>query len=92
MLIRWTKPAVDDLTHICDYTVEHFGAAQARRAAMTICESGESLRAFPNKGRLGRKPNTRELGIPRLPFAAVYRLRAGAIEIDRILHGAQEWP
>lgn len=92
MLVRGTKPVVDDLTHICDYTLKQFGAVQARRAAVVICESVESLRAFPNKGRPGRKPNTGELGIPRLPFVAVYRLREGGIEIDRILHGAQEWP
>jgi toxin ParE1/3/4 len=92
MLVRWTKPAVDDLTGICDYTAEYFGAVQARRAAIAICESVESLGAFPNKGRLGRKPNTRELGIPRPPFVVVYRVREGAIEITRILHGAQDWP
>src|SRR5277367_6812995 len=61
MLIRWTKPAVDDLTHICDYTEEHFGSAQARRAAIAIYDSVESLRALPSKGRPGRRPNTRWL-------------------------------
>ena len=33
MLVRWTKPAADDLTLISDYTQEHFGGAQASRAA-----------------------------------------------------------
>ena len=36
MLVRWTKPAADDLSHICDYTEERFGAAQALRAALAI--------------------------------------------------------
>ena len=36
MLVRWTKPAADDLSHICDYTEERFGAAQARRVALAI--------------------------------------------------------
>jgi plasmid stabilization system protein ParE len=36
MLVRWTRPAADDLSHICDYTAERFGAAQARRVADAI--------------------------------------------------------
>lgn len=34
MLVRWTKPATDGLRHICDYTEERFGSAQARRTAL----------------------------------------------------------
>jgi toxin ParE1/3/4 len=92
MLVRWTQPAVEDFTHICDYTGEHFGPDQARRTALMIYESVESLRAFPHKGRHGRKPNTRELDVQKLPFVAIYRLREGVIEVTRILHGAQKWP
>jgi toxin ParE1/3/4 len=92
MLIRWTKPAVDDLTHICDYTEEHFGSEQARRAALRIYDRVESLRTHPNIGRPGRKPKTRELNIPTFPFVVIYRVRDGAIEISRILPGAQKWP
>ena len=43
MLVRWTQPAADDLLHICDYTAERFGAAQARRVADAIYESAASL-------------------------------------------------
>ena len=39
MLVRWTQPAADDLLHICDYTAERFGAAQARRVADAIYET-----------------------------------------------------
>ena len=38
MLVRWTQPAADDLLHICDYTAERFGAAQARLVADAIYE------------------------------------------------------
>src|ERR1700680_4013133 len=48
MLVRWTQPAADDLLHICDYTAERFGAAQARRVADAIYESAASLREMPN--------------------------------------------
>ena len=43
MLVRWTKPAADDLSHICDYTEERFGPLQAHRAAETIYSAADSL-------------------------------------------------
>lgn len=92
MPVRWTKLAVDDFTHICDYTAEHFGPAQGRRTALAIYDSLEALGPFPYKGRPGRKPDTRELDIPKSPFVAIYRVREGVIEIARILHSGQKWP
>jgi len=38
MRIRWTEPAVNDLTRICDYTQEHDGALAARRLAPRLYE------------------------------------------------------
>ena len=61
----------------------------ARRAALTIYQSVGSLAQFPHRGRPGRKVNTRALVFPGLPFLAVYRMREGVIEINRILHGAR---
>ena len=74
MLVRWTQPAADDLLHICDYTAERFGTAQARRVADAIYESAASLHEMPNRGRPGRKPNTREMIISGLPFVIIYRV------------------
>ncbi|MCC6394871.1 MAG: type II toxin-antitoxin system RelE/ParE family toxin [Bryobacterales bacterium] len=59
MLVRWTTPAADDLTHICDYTQEHFGVAQARRTALAIHDAAGSLVGMPHRGRIGRKPTRR---------------------------------
>ena len=92
MFVRWTKPAANDLTHISGYTQEHFGAAQARRTALAIYDAADSLTTLPDRGRPGRKPNTRELAISGLPFVIIYRVRGDAIEITRVLHGAQKWP
>ncbi len=93
MLVRWTQPAADDLLHICDYTAERFGTAQARRVADAIYESAASLHEMPNRGRPGRKPNTREMIISGgLPFVIIYRVGQEAVEIARILHTSQQWP
>lgn len=92
MIVRWTKPAADDLAHICDYTENRFGAAQARRAALAIYETADNLKAMPNRGRPGGKPNTREITVVGLPFVIIYRVGKEAAEIVRILHGSQQWP
>ncbi|HMD86946.1 MAG TPA: type II toxin-antitoxin system RelE/ParE family toxin [Terriglobia bacterium] len=75
MRIRWTEPAARDLTHICDYIEGHDAPATARRVALTIHRSVDSLAQFPYRGRPGRSLNTRELVFPDLPLLAVYRVR-----------------
>lgn len=92
MIVRWTRPAADDLTHICDYTAELFGAAQARRAAMSIYAAVGALKEMPLRGRAGRKPGTRELTVGGLPFVIIYRAEKEAVEVVRILHGSRQWP
>jgi plasmid stabilization system protein ParE len=60
MRIRWTDPAVRDLTNICDYIHDHDAPAAARRVALIIYQAVASLSEFPNRGRSGRRPNTRK--------------------------------
>jgi len=43
-------------------------------------------------GRTGRLRSTRELVITALPYIVVYRVRRVAIQVARVLHGAQMWP
>jgi toxin ParE1/3/4 len=92
MRLRWTQPAARDLTNICDYIEGHDTPATARRVALLIYRSVNSLQKFPHRGRAGRKPGTRELVVTNLPYIVIYRVREGVVEIARILHGAQDWP
>lgn len=91
MRLRWTAPAARDLTQICDYLEEHDSRSTARRVALSIYDRVSALAEFPEQGRPGRKWGTRELIFSGLPYLAVYRLRGDAVEILRILHGAQDW-
>ena len=91
MHIRWTDPAVHDFTHICDYIEKHSTEATARRVALSIHHQLGVLAQFPECGRTGRKPDTRELVLSGLPYVAVYRIHRDAVEVLRILHGAQDW-
>ncbi len=92
MRIRWTDSALRDFTQICDYINQHSSGAIARRVALSIPAETDLLADFPEHGRTGRKPDTRELVFSNLPYIAIYRIREYAIEVLRILHGAQIWP
>jgi len=92
MRIRWTDAAVRDLTRICDYIERHRAAETARRVAASIHRQIDLLEKFPEHGRTGRKLGTRELVFSGLPYIAIYRIHGEAIQILRILHGAQRWP
>lgn len=92
MRLRWTQPAARDLTQICDYIQERTSGATARRVALVIFQQLSVLGQFPEAGRAGRKPGTRELVVARLPYVAIYRLQAETVEVLRILHAAQKWP
>ena len=92
MRIRWTESAVRDFTTICDYIREHGSGETVRRVALSIHQRIDVLAKFPEFGRTGRHPDTRELVFAGLPYIAIYRLNEDNIEILRILHGAQDWP
>ena len=92
MRIRWSDSAIHDFTSICDYINEHSTGAIARRVALSIHEAIYTLQQFPESGRTGRNPETRELVFTGLPYVAVYRVQDDVVEILRILHGAQIWP
>jgi toxin ParE1/3/4 len=47
---------------------------------------------MPNRGRVGRKPGTREITVVGLPFLLIYRVGKKSVKIVRILHRAQQWP
>jgi toxin ParE1/3/4 len=91
MEIRWSPEAAFDFTAIVQY-IRQDNSSAALRVARSIYDAVAQLNTFPNRGRPGRVNGTRELPLPRLPFVVVYRVRENAVEIVRLLHGAQRWP
>jgi len=57
----------DDLAHIVDY-IRKDNPAAARRAAQTIYTGIAQLRKSPNRGRISRAENTRELVFSHWPY------------------------
>lgn len=90
MRIRWTVPAADDLENIKIYLQQHYPHF-AEPTVRTIYQRIHSLKISPNRGRAGHRDGTRELPLTPLPYVVVYSVKAEAIEILHIHHGAQEW-
>jgi addiction module RelE/StbE family toxin len=91
MQVRWTMPAADDLRRIARY-IRRDRPLAARNVAKTIFDAGNGLEIFPERGRKGRIPGTRELVFPGWPYILVYQVEEQTVEILRIYHGAQDWP
>ena len=80
--------AIEALT---DWTAMARGAF-ATNTIREIYDTVVSLRTLPQRGRIGREEGTRELVVARLPYIVVYRIKANAVEILHIYHGAQDRP
>jgi toxin ParE1/3/4 len=91
MTVRWSPEAAADFEAIVEY-IRKQNPSAAERVARAIYDGVASLASFPKQGRPGRIRGTRELVFSPLPFIAVYRLKAEAVEIARVLHGSQRWP
>jgi len=72
MRIRWTAPAAEDLYRIIRY-IRRDNPGAARDMAKAIYDGCHSLTRFPNRGRPGVEPGTREVvfaPLHTLPFIA----------------------
>lgn len=87
--VRWTEPAVADLTAIRAYIATE-NPAGATRIARALIEAGESLQGLARRGRPGRASGTRELVITGLPWIVVYQVGEAEVTILRVLHGARK--
>jgi plasmid stabilization system protein ParE len=89
--VVWAPTAVGHLTALRAYIArESPGAAQ--QIASLLLAAAEHLAEFPETGRHGRLPGTREWVVPRTPYVIPYRLQGGRLEILGVFHGRQRWP
>ena len=89
--VLWTSYAADDLAAIVERIREDNPAA-AQRVAKTIYTAVAELPQFPNRGRKGLSPDTRELIFPPWPYIAVYEVVDTHLNVLRIRHASQDWP
>lgn len=89
MKVRWLAAAVDDLDHVHTFTSQE-DPASAEGEVQRVLGAVGSLRTRAATGRPGRVAGTRELRAE--PYIVVYRVKAGAVQVLRVLHAACNWP
>lgn len=90
MKLVWYRLAQDDLLRVSAYIKEDNPKA-AEKVTERLVRAVEHLKKFPNAGRRGRVPLTREIVIPEYPYIIRYRVKDEAVQILRVFHGAREW-
>jgi toxin ParE1/3/4 len=91
MIVVWLPRALRRVEQAVRY-IEHDKPVAAEEIARRIFECAQRLARFPEMGRAGRLPDTRELVVPNTPFILVYRVREDRVEILTLLHGSRRWP
>jgi addiction module RelE/StbE family toxin len=89
MQVVWRARALADIARIVDHVAEDNPRAAARIGRELVI-AGDSLIDFPRRGRLGRRPGTRELVVVR-PYILVYRIaEPDTVIVLRNWHGARD--
>lgn len=91
MIIEWLPAAERDFAMIVDFIAEDNPQAAIEQGDEIETQIA-GLREYRQRGRIGRVKGTRELVIVRTPYVVPYRIKAGRVQILRILHGSRQWP
>lgn len=90
MKVVWSELAEEDLDTIVEYI-----AKDKLQAALDmddlLRDSADGLALFPEKGKPGRVPGTREF-VAHKNYILVYLMDSDTIQIVTVLHSAQQWP
>jgi len=89
--LQWRPRALADLEHV-RASIAREQPAAAERIAGHVLASAELLTDYPQLGRAGRVPDTRELAIAGTPYLLIYRYQGQIVTVIRVLHGAHDWP
>ncbi len=91
--VKLSRAAAADLEAIDDYTIEHFGVAQAKKTLAAFEAALVALADRPRAGRLDEdhSPSGRPLRfrVVKSSFVIVYEPWEEGIRVARVLHGAR---
>lgn len=90
MKVRWTRAALADRDAIWTYVVVRDPLA-AVRLDQLFSDAAERLADFPEAGRPGVAPGTREL-IPHETYRLVYSVEESVVWVLALAHAARQWP
>lgn len=88
MKVVWGQRAQADVHEAFEYVaLDKRGAAE--RVVARLTEAGNGLAQMPRRGRVGKKPGTREFVVPGLPYVLIYEISGEVVRIHRVMHGAR---
>ena len=89
MRLVFAEPAARDLDDIIDYiALDNQDAAE--KVYRAVAATAARLIDFPEIGRSGRLPGTREFAVPSLPYLIVYEVGSEVVTILAVFHGARD--
>ena len=91
MQVKWLRNAAKNLNSATEYIADD-NPKVAREFFIHTIESVNKLVQYPELGRAGRVPGTRELVIFEYPYIVPYRIKDGNVEILRVFHTSRMWP
>jgi len=89
--LRWLQFGSVSLRRHVEF-IAHENPAAAAGVRRRIRSAVLRLLDFPESGRMGQVPGTRELVVANLPYIVVYRVTGDVVEILRVFHTASDWP
>ena len=90
MKVRFTRPALDDLSRIHAYISKDNPAAASRRDTTYRSRVGKCARAVP--GARGRRAYARVVVMPRFRYYIFYVIEGEEIHITHIRHTSRRRP
>ena len=91
MRIRYTAVAVADLLELARYAREHLDENAEQVLGATIQGAVEErLGRFPEMGRVGQVPGTRELVLTRINVVVAYRVEGEELWVLSVLRAEHE--
>lgn len=91
MQVRWLRRALRSLGQEAAFLAQD----NPQAAAALVVEADATTRLlarYPDMGRPGRVPGTRELVLPHFPYVIPYRVREQRVEVLHLLHTSRRWP
>jgi toxin ParE1/3/4 len=89
--LRWLRSGSESLRRHVKFIAAENPAAAAR-VRRRIRSAVLRLLDFPESGRVGQRPGTRELVVTNLPYIVLYRVNGDGVEILRVFHASQDDP
>lgn len=90
MRLVWTRLASQDRKAIREYIAEDNPSAALELDEQFEFKAGRLL-SYPDLGRPGRVPGTREL-VVHSNYLLIYDVAVDVVRVLRVLHVARQWP